>query len=160
MLSDIEVLDRPDDGYWMAKAYRIPANADGDAVPGAPAGETVPITRMVTRSWITSHADGARVAAGQPLAVGGIAMGGDQGVARVELSADGGTSWRDARLGRDAGRYSFRRFDADLPPPPPGPLTLMVRATNTAGQTQKLIPNWNGAGYMRGVVERLDLIVA
>lgn len=159
MLSDIEVLDRADDGYWMAKAYRIPANATGDAVPGAPPGETVPITRMVTRSWITSHQHGARIAAGQPVAVGGIAMGGDQGVARVELSRDGGASWQEARLGRDAGRYSFRRFDADLPPLPPGPLSLLVRATNTGGEVQPLAPNWNGAGYMRGVVERLDLIV-
>ena len=160
MLSDIEVLSAPDDNYWMAKAYRIPDTPGADVEPGATGFATKPITRMVPRSWITSHADGARVRAGLPLSLGGIALGGDQGVAKVELSTDGGRSWRDARLGKDEGRYSFRRFDAELPPMSAGPVAVLARCTNTVGETQPLTANWNHSGYLRSVVEPIRVVAA
>lgn len=159
MLSDIEVLDRPDDNYWMAKAYKIPANPDADAAPGA-TPPTVAIGPMVPRSFVTNLAEGATVKAGAPLAVRGLALGGDSGVARVEISADGGRSWRDARLGPDQGKHGFRRFEAVLPAPAPGALMLVTRATNSAGATQKLTPSWNHSGYQRGVAERLGVRAA
>ena len=37
----------------------------------------------------------------------GIAFGGDSGVSRVELSADGGGSWQLIVLGRDEARTAF-----------------------------------------------------
>ena len=61
MLSDIEVLDRPDDDYWMAKAYRVPDTPLGHVEPGAQGFPTKPISTMPPRSWITSLADGATV---------------------------------------------------------------------------------------------------
>lgn len=160
MLSDIEVLGRPDENFWMAKAYRIPDTPGGNVQPGAKGFATVPINRMIPRSWITSHAGGAKITAGRPLAVRGIAMGGDSGVAKVELSADGGRSWVAARLGRDEGKYSFRRFDATLPPPAAGELTLLSRCTNAVGATQGLDSIWNPSGYLRGQAEPVKVRVA
>ena len=95
------------------------------------------------------------------LPVGGIAMGGDQAVARVDVSADGGRSWTPARLGPDMGRYGFRRFDAELRlPGSRGPLSLMSRCTNTAGAAQAMTPNWNPGGFMRDCVETTHVVVA
>ncbi|MBA2919816.1 molybdopterin-dependent oxidoreductase [Sphingomonas sp. MAH-20] len=160
MLSDIEVLTAPDDNFWMAKAYRIPDTPGANVAPGAKGFATKPISRMIPRSWITSHADGARVTAGRPLPVRGIAMGGDAGVKSVALSVDGGRSWADASLGRDEGKYSFRRFEAVLPPPAAGALSLLPRCTSTAGVTQSMEPIWNGGGYLRGQVEPTRIMVA
>jgi hypothetical protein len=115
---------------------------------------------MIPRSWITSHADGARVPAGKPLAVRGIAMGGDVGVKSVALSIDGGRSWADATLGHDEGKYSFRRFEATLPAPAAGALTLLPRCTSTAGVIQSMEPIWNSGGYLRGQVEPTRIVVA
>jgi hypothetical protein len=39
-------------------------------------------------------------------------------------------------------------------------MTLQVRATNTKGEVQPAEPNWNGAGFMRNVIERIQLAVA
>jgi hypothetical protein len=94
------------------------------------------------------------------LSVRGIAMGGDQGAARVEISADGGRRWVPARLGPDQGRYSFRRFEAELPLAGPGRLQLLSRATNSAGETQSLAPTWNPSGFLRQVAERVTVTVA
>ncbi|NNM75877.1 molybdopterin-dependent oxidoreductase [Sphingomonas sp. ID1715] len=160
MLSDIEVLDKTDDNYWMAKAYRVPDTPYGNVAPGAQGFATKPISAMPPRSWITSHADGTKVAAGRPLDLRGIALGGDQGVAKVEVSTDAGASWRDARLGADEGRYSFRRFDLQLPSPAAGPITILTRCTNSAGVAQPMTPNWNHSGYLRNVVEATQLVAA
>ena len=156
MLDRIELLDKPDDNYWMAKAYLVPDNATADVAPGTASFPRVPISRMPPRSFITSIADGANARWQAKLPVGGIAFGGDCGVEAVELSSDGGASWIPARLGADAGRYSFRRFDAALPVVR-GKAVLMARCTNTNGLVQPMVANWNPGGYARNVVERVEV---
>lgn len=153
MLSDIEVIPGADDGYWMTKAYRIPTTPFASVKPGAKDFPTVPINRMIPRSWITSVADGGVIGFRPELPVGGVAMGGDTGVARVDLSADGGRSWTPASLGPDQGRFSFRRFDGVVRLPGRGAQALMARCTSAAGVTQPMAPNWNPSGFMRGCVE-------
>ena len=59
MLNDIEVLDAPDDNYWMATAYRIPDTPHANVTPGQTGFKTVPINRMVPRSFITNLTAGA-----------------------------------------------------------------------------------------------------
>ena len=159
MLNEIEVLDKPDIGYWMAKAYRVPDTPGANVAPGAKGYGTVPISRMTPRSWITNIADGARLPAQQKLLVGGIALGGDVGVAKVEISGDGGRSWTEARLGADSGKYSFRRFDGVLSGFPAGRRTLMARCTSNAGIAQSMTPNWNPGGFMRGCVEKTEVVI-
>jgi DMSO/TMAO reductase YedYZ molybdopterin-dependent catalytic subunit len=160
MLDSIEVLDHPDTGFWMAKAYKIPATPFANVAPGAKGFPTVPINRMVSRSWITNLAEGATIPLAPRLPIGGIALGGDRGVARVDLSADGGRSWAPARLGPDMGRYSFRRFDGAVKPCGRGPLAIMTRCTNTDGEVQQMTPNWNPGGFMRDCVETTTVSVA
>jgi len=92
--------------------------------------------------------------------VRGIAFGGDCGVSRVELSADGGQSWQPTTLDRDEGTYSFRRWSAQVMTPQSGTLTLMVRCINTKGEVQSAEPNWNGGGLMRNAIERVGLAIA
>ena len=152
MLDQIEVLDRPDDNYWMAKAYLVPDNATATVAPGTKDFAKVPISRMPPRSFITNVADGAVRAFVPVLPVGGVAFGGDVGVRGVEVSGDGGATWAPARLGANAGRYSFRRFDAEVVVSRGGAV-LMARATNADGLMQPMVPNWNPGGYARNVVE-------
>jgi DMSO/TMAO reductase YedYZ molybdopterin-dependent catalytic subunit len=159
MLNDIEVLDTQDDNFWMKSAYLIPATPHASVKPGESGFKTVPINRMVPRSFFTNLASDMTVKPGEPFLARGIAMGGDCGVAKVELSSDGGTTWQVTSLGADEGVYSFRQWQAELPAPPAGKLTLMVRCTNTKTETQPDEPNWNPSGFMRNVIERVHLTV-
>jgi DMSO/TMAO reductase YedYZ molybdopterin-dependent catalytic subunit len=152
MLDRIEVLDKPDDGYWMAKAYQQPANALADVAPGAPAGPRVPVSVMRPRAIITNMADGATLPQRGLTPVQGVAFGGDHGVVAVELSADNGASWVPAPLGPDHGRYAFRRFRGALALPP-GRHVILARATNAAGVAQPLAQNWNPSGYNRAGID-------
>ncbi|SDM30641.1 Tat (twin-arginine translocation) pathway signal sequence [Methylobacterium phyllostachyos] len=160
MLSDIEVLDKPDENYWMKIAYRIPDVPGANIKPGQTGFKTVPINRMVPRSFVTNMRDGAKVAAGSPVAIRGLALGGDCGVKAVDFSGDGGATWSPAELGMDEGKYSFRRFTGSLPALAAGAHAVKVRCTNANGLVQPMDPVWNAAGFMQNGVETVSFQVA
>jgi sulfite dehydrogenase len=158
-LSAIEVIDSVFDGFWMNPAYRIPDNDCACIEPGTAPKATRPIGRFDVRSFITSLRDGARVRAGQQTVVRGIAFDGGQGIREVAWSSDAGQTWREARLGEDIGRYSFREFTFAFTPDA-GSHDLRVRAFNRAGASQPMQALWNPGGYMRNVVESVKVIAA
>jgi DMSO/TMAO reductase YedYZ molybdopterin-dependent catalytic subunit len=158
-LSDIQVVDEVYEGFWMKPAYRIPDNDCACVEPGTAPVATRPIGRFTVRSFITSIQDGARVQAGRPIVVRGIAFDGGQGVREVAYSTEGGQSWRGANLGQEIGRYSFREFTFGFTPDK-GSHDLRVRAWNRSGQSQPMEALWQPAGYMRNVVESVKVVAA
>jgi sulfite dehydrogenase (cytochrome) subunit A len=156
-VNEITVLAEEFAGFWMRSAYRIPDNACACVEPGTTPKSTKPIARLNVRSFITSLADGAKVSAGQPFTVRGIAFDGGYGLATVRFSADGGKTWREAELGQDYGRYAFRVWSVPFAPQRAGRYALKVCATNRINQSQPLDPLWNPAGYMRNVVETVRI---
>ena len=144
----------------MKTAYLIPDTPGADVKPGQSGVKMVPINRMVPRSFITNPKPGAALRVGAPVPVRGIAFGGDCGVASVEWSSDGGKTWQPAELGKDEGRYSFRRWEARTHFATKGSYTLMARCTNANGATQPQNPNWNPAGFMRNVIEATPVTAA
>jgi DMSO/TMAO reductase YedYZ molybdopterin-dependent catalytic subunit len=157
-LNEITVIDKEFDGFWMKSAYRIPDNACACTEPGKAPTATIPINRFNIRSFITNMQSGATVKAGET-ALRGIAFDGGYGITQVSVSADGGRSWTDARLGQDLGKYSFRGWNTVLPLAK-GDHVLMCRATNARGETQPMQATWNPAGYMRNVVEATRVVAA
>jgi DMSO/TMAO reductase YedYZ molybdopterin-dependent catalytic subunit len=155
-LNEINVVDQDFDGYWMKTAYRIPDNDCNCVKPGTKPDTTRPIARFNVRSFVTSHADGAKVVAGRTTEVRGIAFSGGDPVARVLVSTDDGRSWQQARLGEDAGRYSFRpwRLGVTLTA---GRHAIRVRAATASGEMQPMTALWQPAGYMRNVVETVQV---
>jgi sulfite dehydrogenase (cytochrome) subunit A len=158
-LSAIEIVDAVYEGFWMKPAYRIPDNACACIEPGSAPAATRPIGRFNVRSFITSLRDGARLSAGEQSVVRGIAFDGGQGIREVAYSTDGASTWREARLGADLGRYSFREFSFAFTPAA-GSHELCVRAWNRSGESQPMEALWNPAGYMRNVVERVRVSAA
>ena len=157
MLNDIEVLDQPDVNYWTKVAYTIPDTPRASIKPGETGVKMIPINRMVPRSFVTNVAPGSKVNAASPVTLRGIAFGGDCGVARVDFSSDRGQSWHQTQLGRDEGKYGFRQWQTQLTLPKPGEYSLLVRCTNNNGAVQPDTPNWNPAGFMRNVIESIDI---
>ncbi|WP_017670815.1 molybdopterin-dependent oxidoreductase [Blastomonas sp. AAP53] len=151
-LNEINVVDKDFDGYWMKTAYRIPDNDCNCVEPGTKPDKTLPIARFNVRSFVTSHTDGAQVAAGKATELRGIAFSGGDPVNRVLVSPDDGRSWQDAKLGEDLGRYSFREWKFGLTLAA-GRYPVRVRAETVSGEIQPLEASWQPAGYMRNVSE-------
>lgn len=159
-LSEIEVVDMTFDGFFMAKGYRVPDNDCFCVAPGTAAAKTLPISRLPVRSFVTSVQHGDVLPLGKNVEFKGIAFDGGVGVNKVEVSIDGGQRWREARLGQDLGRFSFREWTLAITFSSKGATQLMVRASNSAGETQPLQADWNPGGYRRHVVETYHLTVA
>ena len=151
-LNEITVLDKPLDNFWMTTAYRIPDNDCNCVAPRTTPAKTKPIGRFKVRSFITSVVDGAHVTAGRPLPLRGIAFDGGSGIRQVQISIDNGSTWINAKLGENLGRYSFRGWTAPVTLTA-GPHALKVRAVSNAGETQPVEQPWNPSGYLRNLIE-------
>src|SRR5712675_2155713 len=158
-LNEITVIDNVFDGFWIKTAYRIPDNDCNCVEPGTAPKATIPINRFKIRSFITSVADGAKLKAGAQTTLKGIAFDGGKGIKDVAVSTDGGKTWAQASLGKDLGKYSFREWQM-LVRLAAGAHELKVRATSNGGETQPMEPLWNGAGYLRNVVETVRVTAA
>ncbi len=157
----ITLLTKPEDGFWMKAAYRVPKGLFPTDLPFASqvTAANEPITQIMVNSLVTNLRDGERVRAAG-FEVQGIAWDGGHGIRTVEVSSDGGTSWRAATLGENLGVYAFRPWHMRVVPGHAGPVRLMVRATSNAGQAQttQLVPN--PAGYHHNVIQTLEVTAA
>ena len=159
-LTDIMVLDRTFEGFWMRPAYRIPTTNNGYETPDRLAEQTVPISRMRVRSFFVTPENDAQIPLGRPYPIDGIAFDGGDGIQRVQFSANGGGTWQDATLGVDHGCYSFRRWHAEWNPTERGEFHLQVKATSsTSGETHPATASWNRSGYLRNVIEEIRVQV-
>jgi DMSO/TMAO reductase YedYZ molybdopterin-dependent catalytic subunit len=157
-LTSVTVLDQPLKSFWMDKAYRIPDNPDADEDPQHLAAGTVPISFMSVHSIFVRPQPGEQLHAGANYTVQGIANDGGSGIRKVEVSLDSGQTWRDATLGPDLGKYSWRTWQLPWTPTAKGSYRLMVRATAGNGQAQRT-SQWNRSGYQRDVIEHIDVMV-
>jgi DMSO/TMAO reductase YedYZ molybdopterin-dependent catalytic subunit len=70
-----------------------------------------------------------------PIDVAGVTFAGDRGVRQVQVSTDGGQSWREAELKPGLSPYTWQLWRARVEPQP-GIRDIRVRATDGAGQLQ------------------------
>ena len=129
------------DARIMSHGYRI-------TPPGAKADPAqLSVQEMTVKSWINSpNGEGGAPTAGL-MQIQGVAFGGLNAVKKVEVSIDGGKSWREARLvGPDMGKYAWRQFvlSSRLPA---GNYMLASRATDAAGNVQPETRGENVSGY-------------
>lgn len=160
MLTEIEVIDHPGTGFWMAVAYKIPDTPTGEMKPGEADVKFVPINKMKPRSFFTNVETGATLAAGKPALLKGFAFGGGSALKSVQISTNGGKTWRSTTLAKNYGAYGFRQWQAQITLAKPGRYRLMVKATNVAGHTQPLVAGWNPGGFIYNGIEHVDITVA
>jgi sulfite dehydrogenase (cytochrome) subunit A len=158
-LSEITVLTKPFEGFWVRTAYRIPDTPCGCVEPGAAPKKTIPITSMTTRSLIIEPANGSTLKSNMPVNITGLAFSGGYSIKDVIVSVDSGRSWGEVRLGSDMGRYSWRQWSYAWRPEKPGKYVLMAKATNSVGESQPLEGLWNPAGYLWNKVEKTEVTV-
>lgn len=138
-LSRITVMDRPYEGYFMDKVYRVfqegQQPTDGEAVTAIP-----------LKSIIVQPENGEEIKAGRIVFLG-AAYGGDAEVAGVEVSFDSGNSWNEAELIGPAERYAWRQWQFVYDCEAKGELTVMARARDAEGRQQPMTASWNVLGY-------------
>jgi DMSO/TMAO reductase YedYZ molybdopterin-dependent catalytic subunit len=156
-LSEITVLDRPAEGYFMDPDYRLPNSPvkPGDAVKPE---DTHAITELTVKSLIAGPSDGAKLQIGKQ-EIKGVAWAGEAEVTRVEVSTDGGLSWNPAQLGKDRAKYAWRLWSYEWNPVRSGDYVILSRASDSQGRVQPEAAAWNPNGYMYNACDRVKVYV-
>jgi sulfite oxidase len=152
----ITLTDHPSDNYFQATAYRLlPAEADPAA---AGPGDGLSLGAVAVNTDILRPGDGAVLVAGAIEVTGYAFAGDDRGIARVDVSTDGGCSWRQADLGEEAGPWAWRqwRIVIDIPS---GQTEIIARAwdTSAAAQPESPVHLWNPKGYVNNSWARIQV---
>ncbi len=128
------------DAKIQASGYRV----RDVGVKGAP--DQPSMWEMNVKSWVTAPLDSGRTGRNM---IYGVAFGGTVALEKVDVSVDGGKTWKQARfLGPDLGPYAWRPFvlATDMPA---GEHRIVSRATDVRGNTQPegRIENERGYGH-------------
>ncbi|HEY0555728.1 MAG TPA: molybdopterin-dependent oxidoreductase [Thermoanaerobaculia bacterium] len=156
-ISRITLQEAPSDNYFQTKAYRLfPASVGPETVDwekGMMLGES-PVN-----SVICSPLPGERLPAGRITARGWAVAGGGREVARVDVSVDGGTTWKTADLVAGETGWTWRFWEAPLDLPA-GEHEILCRAFDDAAQTQPAHPAevWNFKGYANNAWHRVRVV--
>lgn len=157
-LRDIELRDQPSTNYFQTRAYRLQAEPDPDDPRDVRGGRV--IEEVILNAFITTPAPGAVVRAG-PVPVSGWAIGPEAAPpARVDVSADGGATWREAHLSARDERWTWRLWEIEVHLPP-GEHELVARAWDAQGGGQPALVSEtrNVKGYMNNAWHRLPVSV-
>jgi sulfane dehydrogenase subunit SoxC len=153
-LRSITVVNEPFHGWQQEVAYHV---RDSEDERGQPVARMLPRSLMVPPG-IPDFLTRTRFVEPGPCELEGRAWSGRGPIERVEVSADGGASWNDTPLGPPVSEFAWRgwthRWDAE-----PGEYELCCRATDAAGNTQPVDPEWNFDGYCNNAVQRVRVVV-
>ncbi len=143
-LARLRLVERSFEGFFQTKRYVV--------------GER-PLREIAPRAVIAWPRDDERLPA-RPFVVRGYAWSGRGSLARVDVSADGGRSWRDATLEDALSPYAWRPWHASVAPGASGQLVVMARAVTTGGDAQPLAEVRNELGYANNAVRPVRLEIA
>ena len=145
-LTNLRVIDREFDGFWVATGYRYPTKR---VAPGAAVDpkDMAPLTGSGRQVADHAAARGAVVAPGK-VEVAGFAWAGETDIARVDVSTDTAPAgsrrgWPASGASTPGGGSSTRSRRAR-----PESYLILSRATDANGRTQPMAPPWNPSGYL------------
>ncbi len=148
-LRKIIVSDKPSPNHFIADVYKM-------VYSGTPVeiDETAPIYRYPVNAALCSAElmDGKVNLRGYALPTGRKGCS----ISKVEVSTDGGRSWRDATLGEQVGEFCWRLWTATLPVVNPEAV-VCVRATDSLGNSMPESVPWNPKGYLYNAWHRVDV---
>jgi sulfane dehydrogenase subunit SoxC len=156
-LRSITAIAEPFEGVQQTVLYRYRRSEDD---PGTPVTRKRPRALMAPPG-IPEFLSRIRHVPAGPCAIVGRAWSGGAPIRRVELSADGGRTWTDARLDEPGGRHGWTEWSCPWEASEPGDYELRVRATDANGDTQPLdaADVWNVGGYGVNAAQRVRVRV-
>jgi sulfite oxidase len=154
-LKRIVVSDRPSPNHYLAQAYKLVPEDTPAAYQAAQ-----PLYEYALNSVICNPASEAAVSAGR-LKIQGFALpGGAAGraIKEIELSTDGGKTWAPAKVASKTHDFCWVLWTAEVP------VTarteeLLVRTSDSTGETQPREMPWNAKGYQYNAWHRVALKV-
>jgi DMSO/TMAO reductase YedYZ molybdopterin-dependent catalytic subunit len=141
-LKRIIVTNKPFNGYYQTLDYAYWKRRGEIA-------DLVPLSEIAIKAEIARPAEGEIISANSKVRIHGAAWTSDNEITKVEISTDGGSAWREAKLIGAAKRNAWRLWEFDWKTPSkPGKQKLIARATDSQGRTQPIERDPDRGTYM------------
>jgi DMSO/TMAO reductase YedYZ molybdopterin-dependent catalytic subunit len=131
-ITEIELVDGIYEGYWQRKGWANNAKYNTHSfivIPGnAAIGKRF--------SNIAAIAGPSPSPSSEMVPIAGMAFAGDRGIAKVEVSIDGGATWKDAHLKDALSPYTWVLWTVDVPVASNNHYKIIARATDKTGKVQ------------------------
>ncbi|MFI5406074.1 MAG: molybdopterin-dependent oxidoreductase [Nitrososphaerales archaeon] len=128
-ITEIELVDKTYEGFWQRKGWTnndIKNIYSSVVIPGnQPINDRFP--NLVPNSSFLN---------GKNIPIAGIAFAGDRGISKVEVSVDGGTTWKTAIVKDPLSQYTWVLWTSGFTAADKGDYKIIVRATDKTGQIQ------------------------
>ena len=145
-ITEIELVDSIYEGYWQRKGWANNAKYNTHSFIVIPDSAAVRqrFSNLAASSSIAPSPSGM-------VPIAGVAFAGDRGISKVEVSTDGGATWKDAHLKDPLSPYTWVLWTIEVNMIDIGSHRIIARATDKTGKVQIAVlqnPFPNGAtGY-------------
>ena len=130
-ITEIELVDNVYEGYWARNGWTNVATEDTHSFI------VIPGQAPVRDRFRNLDIENINIVPGQKVPVAGIAFAGDRGIAKVEVSTDGGVTWKSAIIKDPLSKYTWVLWTAGFTPATAqGNYRIVVRATDKTGKIQ------------------------
>src|SRR6478752_471212 len=142
-ISEIELVDSTYEGFWQRKGWtNNPNNNIYSTIVTAGNQEiTNRFPNLINNNFASNKSN----------QIAGIAFAGNRGISKIEVSTDGGNTWKTAIVKDPLSKYTWVLWTSTFTPKMSGDYNIVVRATDKTGKIQSIDfadPFPNGAsGY-------------
>ena len=129
-LTEVELVDDVYEGYWQRKGWSNIATHNTHSFIVLPGN--APVRKRF------KDLEATNVPSNGLIPIAGIAFAGDRGISKVEVSTDGGATWKIAKIKDPLSQYTWVLWNAelDLNSEKGNNHTIVVRATDKTGKIQ------------------------
>lgn len=132
-ITEIELVDKVYEGYWQRNGWSNIAEYNTGSsivIPGqAPIRNRF---RNLDENPTTTNSSSSS----KRVPIAGIAFGGDKGISKVEVSTDGGITWKTAKIKEPLSRYTWVLWTTGFIPDNIENYKIIVKATDKNGEVQ------------------------
>jgi hypothetical protein len=127
-ITEIELVDKTYEGFWQRKGWSNKKNENIYASIVTPGDQEIKnrFPHLVNENFAIDKTS--------PIA--GVAFAGDRGISKIEVSTDGGNSWKSATIKDPLSNYAWVLWTSGFTPKDKGQYNIVVRATDKTGQVQ------------------------
>ena len=127
-ITEIELVDRTYEGFWQRKGWSNKKNENTYSFIVTPGNQEIKnrFPNLVNENFAIDKTS--------PIA--GVAFAGDRGISKIEVSSDGGNTWKSAIIKDPLSNYTWVLWTSGFAPKVGGDYKIVVRATDKTGQVQ------------------------